>query len=283
VPALLRSTPWHRDKPPPGYGPDPGGPVRRPAAYFLLNEAGGTPRDLTGGLAPATLEGNAAWTACVGGSGLVLAGGSDSAKFAAAPSVNNLAAFSYWARILYDNDQSGGEGAVVSKCNDFETTKVLTVGASFPSHQLVGRVAASTTAAFSAPSAAALTLNTVCTVCMTYDDGGDRKIRLYANGLEVAYGTQTAAAGTMTADTSAPVRMGGRGVSGISSAFTGKVLAAGVWPVALSLPEIWLLHCSPYAFLSPPARRRAVGAAAASTFKAAWAGPTTSVVGAGVY
>ena len=74
-------------------------------------------------------------------------------------------------------------------------------------------------------------------IAVTYDNAGDRKVRIYVDGNEASYDTQTAGTGTIITDTSVPVSIGNRAVS-LNRAYDGRIDEVAIFSRILTAPEI---------------------------------------------
>lgn len=81
-------------------------------------------------------------------------------------------------------------------------------------------------------------------VVMTYDDAGDRKIRLYINGTAVTHATQTAAVGTIASDAAQTLRIGW--CFDAADYFDGRISSVAMYDRVLSAAEIAEIHARQY-------------------------------------
>ena len=72
---------------------------------------------------------------------------------------------------------------------------------------------------------------------VSYDDGGDRKIRIYRNGVEITYNTQRAASGATTADGSDRMNVGATPGT-LFWAFKGSIDEIRIYSRVLAIQEI---------------------------------------------
>jgi hypothetical protein len=130
-------------------------------------------------------------------------------------------------------DGGSGNRELVSKTN------ASTIGWSIffnTSGLLQSLVIAGGSNAQSTDNTAAISAGVPFTYAMTYDDNGDRKIRLYVNGTELsAYATQDAATGAYTSDAALNLSLGGRSVG---NGWTGLLGAVRVYNRAFGAEEI---------------------------------------------
>jgi hypothetical protein len=75
---------------------------------------------------------------------------------------------------------------------------------------------------------------------MTYDDAGDRKTRIYVNGSEASYSTQTAATGAIVDGTNIETVIGNR--NGMDRPFRGTMDEVAIWSRVLTATEITDLY-----------------------------------------
>ena len=86
-----------------------------------------------------------------------------------------------------------------------------------------------------ARSSNVISTNTWYKICNTFDNTGDRKGRIYLNGIEVSYTTKANASGTLESDSSNNLEIG-RGV--VSRYFDGIISDVAIWSSILSSQEI---------------------------------------------
>ena len=92
-----------------------------------------------------------------------------------------------------------------------------------------------TTSADSQASSLPLALGVWTHVACTYDSAGDKKIRLYVNGVETTYSTQTAGVGAPTDYTAGHLFIGGHSTT---YRFDGRISDVRLWNVARSVANI---------------------------------------------
>jgi len=88
----------------------------------------------------------------------------------------------------------------------------------------------------------AITLGAWNHVVMTYDDNGDRKIRLYSNGSEISYDTQTAGSATPTSDAVGNMKVGQSADGTNDRNFDGLMDDVRIYNRALSASEVSRLY-----------------------------------------
>ena len=103
-----------------------------------------------------------------------------------------------------------------------------------------GACDAATTSAWSKASNSSFSLNVWTFLCSTYDNTGDRKVRLYKDGTEVSYALQQAAAGTAVTELGESLFIGNEGGNTVS--FQGNIDDARLYNRVLTGTEILNLY-----------------------------------------
>jgi hypothetical protein len=215
------------------------GPSGPPVALWHFDEGSGqTASDASGNNNTGSLgaSGNPAWAAGRINSALQFDGVSSKVTVAPSASINNLSAFTYAAWIYRTGLGGNGSGRICSKESsaNFDELSIVANASVFVNLY-------NTTGTEFATRVNDLPANTWSHVAVTYDDGGDRKVRVYLNGSEVAYVTQPAVSGTLRT-TSNPLIIGNR-VNG-DRAFQGTIDEAQIYNRALSTSEVAALFNS---------------------------------------
>lgn len=157
-------------------------------------------------------------------------------------SVNQLGALSLPAftfAILCRPD-SAGEGDA-GRFYDFGTTSLRFAGfsgTSGPQTRIRAIVAASTASADTFTTYT-ITPGAWAWFFITYNDAGDRLARVYRNGVEMSYSTQTAASGTLTTYPTQAFQIGNRGL--LDATFDGRIDEALKFSRVLTPAEMMLL------------------------------------------
>jgi hypothetical protein len=151
---------------------------------------------------------------------------------------NNTLTWTAWARA--EGNPNNNYGPVFEKGNGSNERKKFQFSQSDPGSTMNAVSAtffASTTNAVSQSVNGTYSLNEWAFWTVTYDDNGDRKIRIYKNAEEVTYLTQQAAVGALTDDASQFFIIGGQPPSGFYS-FNGVLDEARVYNRVLTAAEI---------------------------------------------
>lgn len=167
--------------------------------------------------------------------GLQFDGIDDLATISNSEDLNNLSAFTYTAWIYPTGFGGGGYGRIISKESSLLNEAHFLVNG--PSGNTFG-IGINNTAGSNFGTLAgynSISLNAWQHVAVTYDDSGDRKVRLYLNGNETSYQTQNAVTGTMKI-TDNPFILGNR-ISGVAS-FSGIIDNIKIYNYALTPQEI---------------------------------------------
>ncbi len=138
-------------------------------------------------------------------------GANDYVSIPAATPLNNQHTFTYAAWIYPTGASCGnGYGPIIEKGTGSGLKKSLYIDCSGASgdRKLFGTVDTATTDAMSYTADGAIVYNEWQHVAMTYDNAGDRKVRLYINGREQPYVIQTAGTGTVATDTTDDIAIG---------------------------------------------------------------------------
>ena len=129
------------------------------------------------------------------GQALEFDGSNDYVDAGDSSSINQLTSFTYSVWVYPKGWGEGEEGNVVTQAFSGTPAKQLRLrNDAAPLQSLRAFVSCfACTNASTISAAGTMTLNSWQHVVMTFDDNGDRKIRLYRNGVEMTYDTQTAA------------------------------------------------------------------------------------------
>ena len=155
------------------------------------------------------------------------------------PAVQNLAADNFTASAwIYKNNNSASH-VIISKYDESPQAGWVFITAS--SGRLNSNVRTNGTVAVSTTNNNTIPLTTWIHVVLTYSNSGDRKLRLYINGAETVYSTQTAATGTVYSDTGTDMAIGNT-PSDSSRFFHGSIDDVRVYKSALSSAQIQQLY-----------------------------------------
>lgn len=175
------------------------------------------------------------------GQGLRFNGTSNEVAVASSASIDQQAKFSFCAWVYATGWGGGSEGTVGFKGYAPAGGKwyayLLNSGseASF-----AGACDAPTSSAWSKASNGSFSLNQWTFLCSTYDNVGDRKVRLYKNGSEVSYALQQPAVGTATTESGEEIHLGDEGYD--ASSFQGTIDDVRLYNRVLSGTEIANLY-----------------------------------------
>ena len=135
------------------------------------------------------------------GSACEFDGVDDYAGISQSSSINNLTTFTYSAWVKAKED-SGSQNPVIEKGNGSSQRKTmyLTQSTGTNSRRVIFMVDTDSTNALSSSAYYSYTVGQWEHWTATYDDGGDRIIRIYKNGQEVSYSSQTAGTGNLVDD-----------------------------------------------------------------------------------
>lgn len=153
---------------------------------------------------------------------------------------NNVNTFTWCIWENHDGDGENANGRLINKNTSGGKLWFMT-GASWEF-----QVATSGTDAVSNTATGQVGTNTWRFGCSTYDDDGDRKIRMYKNGIEVTYDEQTAATGTVNANTT--VFTFGNHTTDIRT-FDGQLLHPHIYNRVISTDEMIELKQRPCSIL----------------------------------
>ena len=174
---------------------------------------------------------------------MVLAGtGTSIVNIGRPTALNDMASFTwtFWSNatgpMLHDL------GPAIEKGSGSDVRKSFSFGSTTNSDafNLFGTVGAATTAAYSEAVPGTYAAGVWIHWSMTYDNAGDRKVHIYKNGVEVAYRTQTAAAGIIQTDNDVNLSLGGTPDSGWF-AYKGALDDVRIYNRILTLTEIQAL------------------------------------------
>lgn len=174
------------------------------------------------------------------------------ATVAPSPTINNLSAFTYAAWIFPTGSIGSKKGRIFAKesaPNGFDDIYFMINTDGTPCPCFIEAELYDTAGnATNSKSVTSLQLNWWSHVALTYNDAGDRKLRLYVNGSEVTY--QGGAPGSVTGTlktTSNNLIIGNRapGIATGDRGFLGKIDEAKIYNRALSPAEIQALFNAP--------------------------------------
>ena len=211
-------------------------------ASWSFNEgAGATAADSSGNGATATLAGGAAWAAGRTGTGLSV-NNSAIANVGAPAALTGHTAFTWSAWVMATGEMGHGFGPVVERGAGSYTARSFSFGAlNSSSPGLVNAtVRADGVNAFSEAVTGTYTANVWNHFTVTYDNAGDRRIRIYKNGLEVAYRSQTAANGALSSEVNTNWAIGAT-PGGAFYSFTGVIDEVKIYNRVLTAAEIQAL------------------------------------------
>ncbi len=161
----------------------------------------------------------------------------DYVNFGSGTSIDNLATFTWAAWIMPDTEGEGTGGMIIAQSQSnitYKEVRTPTTGI----NRLEGFVGFSSgTNANSISTDSGVTLDVWQFVVMTYDNSGDKTIRLYVNGSEVSYGTQTAGSGTIR-DVSAMNVVIGNDETDTANSFDGGIAYVQIFDRVLTVVEM---------------------------------------------
>lgn len=233
-------------KPPVGAQLIPGHPlVKDLVGAWLFNEGSGLNAfDLSNNENHGALNGGVSWKP----KGLDFNGTDGYINCGSNPSLDNLTAFTYVVWIYPESMGEGSYGRILHKFSSADAYTIFLLDDVTVANGINGLIKAPT-AGNSVSAANAIILNTWQQVVMSYNDTGDRKIRLYVNGVEVSYNTQTATSGTRGDDSDGSEYIGS---SGTARWFNGMFNDARIYNRVLNVSEIKQLYYDPYCMFAQP-------------------------------
>lgn len=186
----------------------PAAPV--PVGRWNLNEAGGVSVGDSSGNGSTGTAVNTSWTGGRTGTALSFNGANSVVNFGSPAALTNISSFTWTLWAMAAGEMSRGIGPVLEKGSGSYAAKSFAFGAlqSSSPRTVSASVRASGATAIVEAAIGSYDQGVWAHWTITYDDAGDRKIRLYKNGVEVAYRVQTAASGTLVSDAGLNLALG---------------------------------------------------------------------------
>lgn len=208
---------------------------------WLFNEGTGNKVfDLSGNGNDGTITG-ALWDS--GESGSALSFTDDIVDCGYKSSIANLTELTIVAKVLTTGLPGAGNFYyAVCQRNNVSNRFNFSINGDHSNNWAFGLVTSGTAAL--AYSSAVPTLNQWYDIAVTYSDSGDRKPRLYVDGVEDS-GSQSTATGTIVSGTNVPISIGNKAVS-LDRDWHGKIEYAMIFNRALSAFEIAQLYREPF-------------------------------------
>jgi 6,7-dimethyl-8-ribityllumazine synthase len=219
-------------------GGSPGGGL---VGHWKFDDGSGTIAADSSGNGNRGIVYGATWTAGHLGGALRFDGVGNFVDIGSPPALNGLTSFT-WAAWVYVSGQHGrSTGPAIERGAGSDVARTLTFGSTGGSAML--QVRASVKAGTSASTVSVTNTYAVGVwmhFAITYDDAGERRIRIYKNGSEVSYAQQIPAAGALAAD--APYTMAIGATAGLPYyAFNGMIDDVRIYNRVLSASEILAL------------------------------------------
>ena len=177
-----------------------------------------------------------AWVNGKIGAALAFDGIDDYVNAGSPQGLDNLAAFTYAAWINPTSWGKDGAGCILSKKDWIKHWRLMN---DFGEQAMRGFVGTQGTGSGSSSQSSAIKLNDWQHVAITYDDGDDRKVRLYKNGNETQYASRNRASGPILPEASGDLRIGGYDLQ--KRWFEGRIDDVRIYNRALQPSEIQAL------------------------------------------